>query len=106
MTGLGGAVSSEADIDASLSSLENTVPHRTRLRIEWIESRPVIGRRPLEESTRLSNTGRYIGLALTAAMFAFSSWVFLQTGDWVAAVFAAGSLAYGLFFLTRGGAKS
>jgi hypothetical protein len=53
----------------------------------------------------MSNTGRYIGLLLTAAMFAFSSWMFIQTSDWVAAVFAVGSLAYGLFFLTtsRGG---
>ena len=49
----------------------------------------------------MSGTGRIIGLVLTAAMFAFSSYMFLQTGDWVAAVFAAGSLAYGLFFLTR-----
>ena len=49
----------------------------------------------------ISRTGRIVGLVLTAAMFAFSSYMFLQTGDWVAAVFAAGSLAYGLFFLTR-----
>ncbi len=31
-------------------------------------------------------------------MFAFSSWMYVQTGDWVAAVFAVGSLGYGLFF--------
>ncbi len=57
------------------------------------------------QAVTLSNTGRYIGLLLTAAMFAFSSWMFIETGDWVAAVFAIGSLAYGLFFLTtaRGG---
>ena len=48
----------------------------------------------------MSKTGRYIGLLLTAAMFAFSTWMFVNTGDWVAAVFAVGSLAYGLFFLT------
>lgn len=47
----------------------------------------------------LSKTGRLIGLSLTAAMFAFSTYVFLNTGDWVAAVFALGSLGYGFFFL-------
>lgn len=34
-------------------------------------------------------------------MFAFSVWMFQQTGDWVAAVFAAGSLAYGMFFFLQ-----
>ncbi len=34
-------------------------------------------------------------------MFAFSAWMFQRTGDWVAALFAAGSLAYGLFFFSR-----
>tara|TARA_R110002110_G_scaffold66978_2_gene183157 strand:+ start:11677 stop:11796 length:120 start_codon:yes stop_codon:yes gene_type:complete len=34
-------------------------------------------------------------------MFAFSVWMYLQTGDWVAALFAAGSLAYAGFFLSR-----
>ncbi len=47
----------------------------------------------------MSHTGRLIGLTLTAMMFAFSTWMYLQTGDWVAAVFALGSLGYGLFFL-------
>jgi hypothetical protein len=37
-------------------------------------------------------------------MFAFSAWMYQATGDWVAAVFAIGSLAYGLFFLSRSGA--
>lgn len=41
---------------------------------------------------------RIIALAVSAAMFAFSSWMYVQTGDWVAAVFALGSLGYGLFF--------
>ena len=49
----------------------------------------------------MSSTGRLIGLVLTAIMFAFSAWMYLQTGDWVAAVFALGSLGYGLFFLSR-----
>ena len=47
----------------------------------------------------MSKTGRTIGLVLTCAMFAFSTNMFIQTGDWVAAVFAVGSLGYGLFFL-------
>ena len=47
----------------------------------------------------MSTTARMIALAITAAMFAFSSWVYLQTGDWVAVVFAVASLGYGLFFL-------
>lgn len=46
----------------------------------------------------MSQTGRWIGLILTAAMLAFSVWMYLQTGDWVALVFAAGSFGYGLFF--------
>ena len=37
----------------------------------------------------MSNTGRLIGLVLTALLFAFSTWMYLQTGDWVAAFFAA-----------------
>jgi hypothetical protein len=48
----------------------------------------------------VSKTGRTIGLVLTCAMFAFSVHMFIQTGDWVAAVFAVGSLGYGLFFLS------
>jgi hypothetical protein len=48
----------------------------------------------------MSNAARMIGLVLTAAMFAFSVWMFSQTGDWVAAVFAVGSLGYALFFLS------
>ncbi|RLA49164.1 MAG: hypothetical protein DRQ98_14195 [Gammaproteobacteria bacterium] len=48
----------------------------------------------------VSKAGRTIGLLLTCAMFAFSTHIFIQTGDWVAAVFAVGSLGYGLFFLS------
>lgn len=47
----------------------------------------------------MSKTGRTIGLVLTCGMFAFSVHMFIQTGDWVAAVFAVGSLGYALFFL-------
>jgi hypothetical protein len=50
----------------------------------------------------MSGTGRFIGLAAAALMFAFSAWMYQSTGDWVAAVFAVGSLAYGLFFYSRG----
>jgi hypothetical protein len=49
----------------------------------------------------MSDNGRLLGLILTALMFAFSTWMYLQTGDWVAAVFALGSLGYGLFFLSK-----
>ena len=47
----------------------------------------------------MTGVGGVIGLVLTAAMFAFSAWMFMQTGDWVAAVFAVGSLAYAAVFL-------
>ena len=46
----------------------------------------------------MSNFGRIIGLLAALAMLLFSSYLFLQTGDWVAAVFAAGSLGYMVFF--------
>ncbi|MEP4148101.1 MAG: hypothetical protein ABJL54_12830 [Halioglobus sp.] len=45
--------------------------------------------------------GKTLGLVATAVMFAFSTWMFQQTGDWVAAVFAVGSLAYGVFFFQQ-----
>ncbi len=41
---------------------------------------------------------KLLALFLSAGMFVFSAWMFLETGDWVALVFAMGSLAYGLFF--------
>lgn len=49
----------------------------------------------------MSMMGKWIGLCLTALMFAFSTWVYLNSGDWVAAVFAVASAAYAVFFLTR-----
>lgn len=49
----------------------------------------------------MTRAGKTIGLVGTAALFLFSAWVYLRTGDWVAVVFAAGSLAYGLFFYSR-----
>ncbi|WP_165787069.1 hypothetical protein [Pseudohalioglobus lutimaris] len=53
----------------------------------------------------MAPAGKTIGAALAAVMFAFSAWMFQQTGDWVAAVFAAGSLGYGLFFISQGSSK-
>lgn len=47
----------------------------------------------------MSQGARWLGLVLTLAMFVFSSWMYLQTGDWVALVFAGGSFAYALFFI-------
>ncbi|WP_170150131.1 hypothetical protein [Parahaliea mediterranea] len=47
----------------------------------------------------MSNGARWIGLALTLLMFVFSTWMYLQTSDWVALVFAGGSFGYALFFL-------
>ncbi len=42
---------------------------------------------------------RIIGLLAALGMFVFSVFIYLKTGDWVAAVFAVGSLAYFVFFL-------
>ena len=50
----------------------------------------------------MTRTGKTIGMVATATMFAFSTWMYVQTGDWVAAVFALGSVAYGLFFFGQG----
>ena len=50
----------------------------------------------------MTATGRVIGLVATAAMFIFSAWMYQRSGDWVAAVFVAGSLGYGLFFYLQG----
>ena len=47
----------------------------------------------------MSSSVKFVALLLSAAMFAFSSWMYLGTGDWVAAVFAIGSLGYGVFFI-------
>jgi hypothetical protein len=43
-----------------------------------------------------------IGLVVAVAMFLFSAWMYQRTGDWVAALFAVGSVAYGVFFFGRG----
>lgn len=49
----------------------------------------------------MTSTGRRIGLIAATLMFVFSTWMYLRTGDWVAILFAAGSLAYGVFFFSR-----
>jgi hypothetical protein len=51
----------------------------------------------------VSNTARAIGLLLCLGMLAFSTWMYVRTGDWVAAVFAVASMAYGVFFMSSGG---
>lgn len=48
----------------------------------------------------MSQTARAIGIVATLAMLVFSGWMYLQTGDWVALVFAVFSLGYGIFFLS------
>ncbi len=42
---------------------------------------------------------RLLGVVLSLAMFVFSVVMLFKTWDWVAAVFALGSLGYSLFFL-------
>jgi hypothetical protein len=55
----------------------------------------------------MSESGRWLGLVLALAMLAFSSWIYLNSGDWVALVFAAGSLGYALVFVAaRRGSRS
>ena len=54
----------------------------------------------------LSNTSRMAGLAIAGGMFIFSAYMYVSTGDWVAAVFSAGSIGYGLFFFTTRGGNS
>ena len=54
----------------------------------------------------LSRTSRVAGVGIAALMFLFSAGVYIKSGDWVAAVFAVGSLAYGAFFLAVAGDDS
>jgi len=54
----------------------------------------------------MSQIGRIVGMLLASAMFVCSVIVYHKTGDWVAAVFALGSLGYGLFFLTENRRKN
>jgi len=50
----------------------------------------------------MSSTARIIALVVAAAMFLFSTWMYSRTGDWVAVVFALGSVAYGIYFFSSG----
>jgi hypothetical protein len=43
---------------------------------------------------------RILALVAALGLFFFSAYVYVNTGDWVAAVFAVGSLCYLVFFLT------
>ncbi|WP_153239448.1 hypothetical protein [Halioglobus maricola] len=52
----------------------------------------------------MGSLGRSMGMAVAITMFLFSLWMYQRSGDWVALVFAIGSLGYGVFFFTRRGA--
>ena len=41
---------------------------------------------------------QFLAMTISAVMFAFSGWMYSQTGDWVALVFMVGSGGYGLLF--------
>ncbi|MDB4491342.1 hypothetical protein N9212_02250 [Luminiphilus sp.] len=41
---------------------------------------------------------KFVAVGLSAGMFAFSTWVYTQSGDWVALLFMVLSAAYGVFF--------
>lgn len=41
---------------------------------------------------------KFIAIGLSAGMFAFSAWVYVQTSDWVAMLFMVVSAGYGLLF--------
>lgn len=49
----------------------------------------------------MSRIGPIIALFLALALFVFSAWIYSRTGDWVAMVFALGSVAYAFYFFTR-----
>lgn len=41
---------------------------------------------------------KFIAVGLSAGMFAFSTWIYIQTSDWVALLFMALSAGYGVLF--------
>ena len=51
-----------------------------------------------EAVVNMSGLGRLLGLFFAAAMAAFSAFMFMESGDWVAAVFFLGSVGYAVFF--------
>jgi hypothetical protein len=54
----------------------------------------------MREGVPVSKSGKIFGLVITFAMLVFSTYIFSRTGDWVAAVFMVGSMAYGVVFLS------
>jgi len=46
----------------------------------------------------MSKFARIFGLIVAAVMAAFSAYMFLETGDWVAVVFFLGSVGYAVVF--------
>jgi hypothetical protein len=46
----------------------------------------------------MTNSARLLGFIFAALMGIFSLYMYWQTGDWVAAVFCLGSVAYGVYF--------
>jgi hypothetical protein len=62
-----------------------------------VTGRPINVREP-----DVNKVGRTAGIVITGVMFIFSAYMYQRSGDWVAAVFAAGSLGYGLFFWLQG----
>ncbi|MFT4825930.1 MAG: hypothetical protein ACI9J0_003866 [Cryomorphaceae bacterium] len=49
----------------------------------------------------MSNFARSLGLIAALVMGVFSAYIYLKTGDWVAAVFCLGSVAYFIFFISK-----
>ena len=41
---------------------------------------------------------KFVAVAMSAGMFAFSTWIYTQTGDWVALLFMVVSALYGVLF--------
>ena len=54
--------------------------------------------RDTNDPTQVNCSMQYLAIIISAAMFAFSGYMYSQTGDWVALVFMIGSGAYGLLF--------
>lgn len=54
----------------------------------------------------MSKTARILGLIVALAMLVFSAVTYMKTGDWVAAVFCLGSVAYMVFFASDSQSKS
>ena len=53
----------------------------------------------------MSKFAQTLGTIIALAMGLASAYVYLKTGDWVAAVFCIGSIGYLLFFVSQRGRK-